>query len=173
MRSPLSDCGPKRGLPLLPILIAALTSLAPGLAPAAEPDTQDAESASRPLEISIEQAVASAPRRMEIPVDHVAGSITVIQRSEIERKGLRTLTDVLRTVPGVQVAQAGGTGKQTSIFIRGTESNHVLVLLDGIEVSDPSLPGGVFDPAHLLTEDVERIEVMRGPLSTLYALVPC
>ena len=112
--------------------------------------------------------VASAPRRMEVPVDHVAGSITVINRSEIERRGLRTLADALRTVPGVQVAQAGGTGKQTSIFVRGTESNHTLVLVDGIEVSDPSLPGGVFDPSHLLTEDVERIEVMRGPLSTLY-----
>ncbi len=168
MRSPLSDRGPKRGLSLLPILIAALTALAPRLTPAAEPEGPDVASASRRPESSIDQAVASAPRRMEIPVDHVAGSITVIQRSEIERKGLRTLSDVLRTVPGVQVAQAGGTGKQTSIFIRGTESNHVLVLLDGIEVSDPSLPGGVFDPAHLLTEDVERIEVMRGPLSTLY-----
>ena len=168
MRSPLADRGPKRS-PCLPcILSAALMALAPRLAPAAEPDPPDVPSSSRVMGISTEPAMASAPRRMEIPVDHVAGSITVIQRSQIERKGLRTLTDVLRTVPGVQVAQAGGTGKQTSIFIRGTESNHTLVLLDGIEVSDPSLPGGVFDPAHLLTEDVERVEVMRGPLSTLY-----
>lgn len=150
-----------RGLPagftqlaaLAALFLGALALLAAQPAPAADPDLPD---------------VASAPRRMEVPVDHVAGSITVIQRSEIERKGLRTLSDALRMVPGVQVTQAGGAGAQTSLFVRGTESNHVLVLVDGIEVSDPSLPGGVFDSAHLLTEDVERIEVMRGPLSTLY-----
>ncbi len=109
-----------------------------------------------------------AAHRMETPVEQIAGSVTVIERAEIERRGWRTLVDALSEVPGLQVVQAGGPGGQTSIFTRGTESNHTLLLLDGIEMSDPSLPGTVFDAAHLLTEGVERIEVVRGPQSALY-----
>jgi vitamin B12 transporter len=139
-------------------LVAVALSLAPAAALAQDPALVD----------DAIPSVASAPRRMEVPVEQVAGSITVIYRDEIERRQLRTLPDVLRTVPGVKIAQAGGVGKQTSIFTRGTESNHTLVLLDGIDISDPSLPGGTYDPAHLLTENLERIEVMRGPMSSLY-----
>lgn len=135
-------------------LTAALLP-APGLADAA--DAQDAL-----------PEVASAPRRMEIPVERVAGSITVITREEIERRQWRTLVDVLKFVPGVNVVQNGGPGKKTSIFTRGTNSNHTKVLLDGIDISDPSTPTGAVDLAHLLTENLERIEVMRGPMSTLY-----
>ncbi len=139
-------------------LVAAALSLAPAAALAQDPGLVD----------DAIPGVASAPRRMEVPVDQVAGSITVIYRDEIERRQLRTLPDVLRSVPGMKVAQSGGVGKQTSIFTRGTDSNHTLVLLDGIDISDPSLPGGTFDPAHLLTENLERVEVMRGPMSSLY-----
>ena len=91
--------------------------------------------------------VASAPRRRETPIEQIAGSVTIITRDQIERRGWRTLTDALNEVPGLQVVQAGGLGSQTSLFMRGTESNHTLVLLDGIEISDPSNPGGVFEPA--------------------------
>jgi vitamin B12 transporter len=143
---------------LAPVLVVAALGLAPAAALAQDPSLVD----------DAIPGVASAPRRMEVPVDQVAGSITVIYRDEIERRQLRTLPDVLRSVPGMKVAQSGGIGKQTSIFTRGTESNHTLVLLDGIDISDPSLPGGAFDPAHLLTENLERVEVMRGPMSSLY-----
>ena len=135
--------------------LGAALLLVPG--PAAAADAQDAL-----------PDVASAPRRMEIPVERVAGSITVITREEIERRQWRTLVDVLNFVPGVNVVQSGGPGKKTSIFTRGTESNHTKVLLDGIDISDPSTPSGGVDAAHLLTENLERIEVMRGPMSTLY-----
>ena len=112
--------------------------------------------------------VASAPRRRETPIEQIAGSVTIITRDQIERRGWRTLTDALNEVPGLQVVQAGGLGSQTSLFMRGTESNHTLVLLDGIEISDPSNPGGVFEPALLSIGAVERIEISRGPQSTLY-----
>ena len=112
--------------------------------------------------------VVSITRRMEIPIEQVAGLVTVIGREEIERRQLRTLPELLRTVPGMHVVQAGPQGKQTSVFTHGTESDHTLVLLDGIEISDPSTPGNVFDIAHLLMADVERIEIVRGPSSTLY-----
>ncbi|MEO7134821.1 MAG: TonB-dependent receptor plug domain-containing protein, partial [Vicinamibacterales bacterium] len=69
---------------------------------------------------------------------------------------------------GLSVHQSGGPGTQTSVFIRGANSNHTLVLLDGMRLSDPSTPNGAVDFAHLLTDNLERIEVVRGPMSTLY-----
>jgi vitamin B12 transporter len=76
--------------------------------------------------------------------------------------------DALAAVPGLNVVQSGGPGGQTSVFMRGTNSNHVKVLVDGIDVSDPSNPNGSFDLGQLLTGDVARIEVLRGPQSGLY-----
>ena len=70
--------------------------------------------------------------------------------------------------PGTQRGPSGGPGSQTSVFIRGTNSNHVKVLIDGIDVSDPSSPPGAFDFGQLLTGDIARIEVLRGPQSGLY-----
>jgi vitamin B12 transporter len=72
------------------------------------------------------------------------------------------------TVPGLNVVQTGGPGGATSIFMRGTNSNHVKILVDSIDVTDPSTPTGTFDLQHLLLADVDRIEVLRGPQSGLY-----
>ncbi len=80
----------------------------------------------------------------------------------------RTVPDALSTVPGLNVVQTGGPGGQTSVFLRGTNSNHVKVLIDGIDVSDPSNPNDSFDFGQLLTGDIERIEILRGPQSGLY-----
>ena len=71
-------------------------------------------------------------------------------------------------MPGLDVVQTGGPGGQTSVFMRGTNSNHVKVLIDGIDVGNPSITNGAFDFGHLLTGDIERIEVLRGPQSGLY-----
>ncbi|MGV8996151.1 MAG: TonB-dependent receptor plug domain-containing protein [Parvibaculaceae bacterium] len=101
-------------------------------------------------------------------VKEVASSITVITAADIERKQQRTLTNILRDVPGLYLVQAGGPGSPTSIFMRGTNSNHIKVIVDGIDVSDPSTPNGSFDYAHMLTNDIEQIEVLRGPQSGLY-----
>ena len=106
--------------------------------------------------------------REPTPIDKVTGTITVITREEIERRQLRTVDDVLRSVSGVSVQQSGGIGGQTSVFVRGSNSNHVVVLIDGMNVSDPSTPNGAIDFAHFLTENLDRIEVVRGPMSTLY-----
>ena len=74
----------------------------------------------------------------------------------------------LQAVPGLNVVQSGGPGAQTAVFIRGSNSNHVKVLIDGIEVSDPSNANRSFDFGSLLALDIERIEVLRGPQSGLY-----
>lgn len=106
--------------------------------------------------------------RLPTPAAEVASSVTVITSQEIERKQQRTLSDVLRDVPGLSLVQTGGPGGLTSIFIRGTNSNHTKVFIDGIDVADPSTADGAFDFAHVLASDIERIEILRGPQSGLY-----
>jgi vitamin B12 transporter len=102
------------------------------------------------------------------PTDQVASSVTVITAADLQRDQRKTVPDALNAVPGVNVVQTGGAGGQTSIFMRGTNPNHVKVFIDGIDASDPSSPAGNFDFGHLLTGDIERIEVLRGPQSGLY-----
>jgi vitamin B12 transporter len=136
---------------------SALTLLALVVQPAAAQDNQ----------ITLPQIVVS-PTTIPTPTEQIASSITVITGQEFERDHISTVSDALRIVPGLNVVQTGGPGGQTSVFIRGTNSNHVKVFIDGVDVSDPSTPNGAFDFAHLLTGDVERIEILRGPQSGLY-----
>lgn len=106
--------------------------------------------------------------RVPTPESEVGSSVTVIDAGEIQRKQLKTLAQALRTVPGLDVVQAGGAGQQTSVFIRGASSSHTLVLVDGINIADASSPSGAVDFSSLTLDNVERIEVVRGPQSTLY-----
>ncbi|MFZ0844310.1 MAG: TonB-dependent receptor [Pseudolabrys sp.] len=112
--------------------------------------------------------IAVSPTTIPTPIDQLASSVTVITGEEIERDQRRTLPDVLNNVPGVNVVQSGGPGGQAAIFMRGTGSQHVKVLIDGIDASDPSTPNGAVDLAHLLTTNIEQIEVLRGPQGGLY-----
>jgi vitamin B12 transporter len=137
----------------------ALTALLAGAA--------NAQDTSPDSKIVLPPVIVSATT-VPTPADQIASSVTVITAQDIARDQLRTLPDALRTVPGLNVVQTGGPGGQTAIFMRGTNSNHVKVFLDGIDISDPSTPNGSFDYAHLLTGDIERIEVLRGPQSGLY-----
>jgi len=106
--------------------------------------------------------------RVPTPELQVASSITVVSADEIATRELQTLPEVLKQVPGLNVVQTGGAGGQTSVFMRGTNSNHTKVLVDGIDVGDPSNAGGAFDFAHFLTQDIEKVEILRGPQSGLY-----
>jgi len=106
--------------------------------------------------------------RTPTAVKNTGSSVSVITREEIELKQLHTLADALKGVSGIRVAETGGRGSQTSVFARGTNSNHTLVLVDGIEINDPSSPTGAFDFGNFLLDDVESIEVVRGAQSVLY-----
>jgi vitamin B12 transporter len=106
--------------------------------------------------------------RIATPQSQVASSVTVITAAEIESRQQISLPDVLRDVPGLNVVQTGGEGGQTSIFTRGTNSNHTKILLDGIDMADPSTPTNVFDFGKLNAADIARVEVLRGPGSGLY-----
>jgi vitamin B12 transporter len=115
-----------------------------------------------------DQTVVVSPTGIVTPVEQIASSVTVITAKDIERDQRRTLPDALSTVPGLNVVQSGGPGGQTSIFMRGTNSNHTKVLIDGIDASDPSNPNRTFDIGQMLTSDIQQIEVLRGPQSGLY-----
>ncbi|TAJ98546.1 MAG: TonB-dependent receptor [Candidatus Manganitrophaceae bacterium] len=104
--------------------------------------------------------------RTEVPLQETAASVTIIDRKTIEEKHLITVADALREVPGLDVVAQGGLGATTSVFTRGTDSAHTLVLIDGVPVNDPN--SGAFDFSNLTVDNIERIEVIRGPQSTLY-----
>ena len=106
--------------------------------------------------------------RIPTPEEQVASSITVVTADDIAARQLQTLPDVLKEVPGLNLVQTGGPGGQSSVFMRGTNSNHTKVLVDGIDVSDPSNPGGAFDFGQFLTQDIQKVEILRGPQSGLY-----
>jgi vitamin B12 transporter len=112
--------------------------------------------------------IVVSPTGIPTPESNVGSSVSVVTAAEIERDQRRTIVDILNTLPGLNAVQTGSIGGQTSIFIRGTNSSHVKVLIDGIDVSDPSTANRIFDFGHLQTYDIERVEVLRGPQSGLY-----
>ncbi|PKI00908.1 TonB-dependent siderophore receptor [Glaciecola sp. 33A] len=103
------------------------------------------------------------------PVDKstLAGSVSFINADIIEASGAATVTDLLRSFASINISQSGPTGTLTEIRFRGSESNHILVLVDGVEINDIG-QGGLVNFAHLLVSDIERIELLRGPQSALW-----
>jgi vitamin B12 transporter len=103
--------------------------------------------------------------QMAVPVSELPSAITVINRGEIESRQITDVQQLLRMVPGLSVTQSGGRGGQTSVFPRGGNANFNLVLVDGVPVNDA---GGAYNFSDLPTDNIERIEIIRGPQSTLY-----
>jgi len=152
--------------PCLPVL--AQEAQQPGEAVQLPAISVTAVPPSRPTNQGPSNSVVVSPTTQPTPSDQSASSVTVITAGDIEAQHRLTVPDALAAVPGLNVVQTGGPGGQTSVFIRGTNSNQVKVLIDGIDVSDPSNPNGSFDFGQLLTGDIERIEILRGPQSGLY-----
>jgi vitamin B12 transporter len=98
--------------------------------------------------------------------DEILSSVTVISRKDIERRQARSVEDLLRGTQGISIANSGGPGKNTSVFIRGTESDHVLVLIDGVRAGSATSGGAAY--GNIPIEQIERIEIVRGPKSSLY-----
>ena len=144
---------PARGRLFHPLAVAAAACAALAASPlrAQEP-------------ISLEGLVVTAHRWAE-PEWTVAANTTVIEGEELERAGIEFVSDALRHVAGLAVARNGSFGAITSVFLRGGESDYVHVLVDGVRVNEP---GGSYDFASLTTDNVERIEIVRGPASALY-----
>lgn len=104
--------------------------------------------------------------RTALSVDETMAPVTVITAAQIARSQAGSVQELLRGGAGVNVGNAGGAGKATNLFLRGTESDHVLVLIDGIKVGSASLGTAAFQD--LPVEEIERIEIVRGPRSHLY-----
>jgi vitamin B12 transporter len=92
-------------------------------------------------------------------------AVTVLTGEELRARGITRVTDALRSVPGASLVQNGAPGSVATLFLRGGESRYVKVLIDGVAVNSP---GGFFDFSHLTTDNIERIEIVRGPASVAY-----
>jgi vitamin B12 transporter len=112
-----------------------------------------------------EPVVVSATR-FDIPLDQSPASVSVIDSQDIDHKQIERVSDALREVPGLAVVQTGTPGQLTSVFMRGLPSQDMQVLLDGIPINQGL--AGQFDFANLTTDNIDRIEVARGPQSTIY-----
>lgn len=115
-------------------------------------------------EVPVEPVVVTETRTTKL-LTQVTGSVHVITREELEKRQFPYLREVLRDVPGLTIVQTGSRGGTTSLFTRGGESDFTMVLIDGVKVNDA---GGGFEIANLTTDNVERIEILKGPQSALY-----
>lgn len=113
----------------------------------------------------IQETVVVTATRTGAPASQTGLSTTSFSREEIERRQNPPVAELLRTAPGTMVLQTGGPGGVTGLFVRGGESNYNTVLVDGIPVNEP---GGTFNFNNLTTEQVERVEMVRGANSTLF-----
>ena len=138
------------------IRLRALFCLAAGSLVAIFPTFSIAETA--PVIVTATRVAQTADRSLS--------SVTVIAREEIQRSGTIDVADILRFHAGLDIGRNGGPGQQTSLFMRGTDSNHTLVLLDGVRINPGTIGGAPLQ--YINPEIIERIEVVRGPHSTLY-----
>jgi vitamin B12 transporter len=127
----------------------------------------DPDASATTADASLDEVVVVANKAPE-PLSKVGNSVTVLDADAIKASQLPVLSDLLATTPGLNVARAGGIGQPTSVFIRGAESDQTVVVIDGVQLNDPSEPGGQFDFENLLTSNVSRVEILRGAQSTLY-----
>ncbi|MFT3808273.1 TonB-dependent receptor domain-containing protein [Arenimonas sp.] len=137
-------------------LSAAILLSLPALASAAS-------ESEAPKDIGTVQVTAN---RIEQPVEETLASVTVIDRADIERSQSPDLSDLLARQAGIDVVRTGGPGSANTVFMRGSNSKHTLVLIDGLRVN--SVVQGLFDFAHLPLSQIERIEIVRGPRAALW-----
>jgi len=99
------------------------------------------------------------------PAASLSQAVTVLSGDDLRARGVTRVSDALREVPGASLVQSGSFGALTSLFLRGGESRYTKVLIDGVPVN---APGGFFDFSHLTTDNIDRIEIVRGPASVIY-----
>jgi vitamin B12 transporter len=117
---------------------------------------------------TLHHEVVVTATRIETPLQEIASSVTVISRQDLEKAKKATLIEVLQDIVGLSVIQSGPWGSSASVQLRGANSEHTLVMIDGVEVNDPITPSRTYDLSHLRLESIERIEILRGPQSPLY-----
>ncbi|MDQ2972592.1 MAG: TonB-dependent receptor plug domain-containing protein, partial [Pseudomonadota bacterium] len=121
----------------------------------------DAAQSSADHNITDQPVIVVTATRQAQTVDASLADVSVITRADIDASGAPDLSDLLRAQAGIDLARSGGAGEQTALFLRGTNSNHVLVLVDGVRIASTGT-GGV-DFSLLPLDAIERIEIVRGP----------
>ncbi|MAP45401.1 MAG: TonB-dependent receptor [Sphingobium sp.] len=124
--------------------------------------------AQAPEEMFDDSGIVVTATRTPTPLDQVPASITVLDKAAIDRAQDIGATELLLRTPGISMSRNGGYGTATSLRIRGAESEQTVVVIDGVKLNDPSSTGGGYNFANLLIGDAQRIEVLRGPQSTLW-----
>ena len=115
--------------------------------------------------VKMEEVVVTATRTPKSS-ERLGSSVNVITSEQIEQQKANTLLDVLRGMPGLYISRTGTPGKTTQVFLRGSSDKHTLVMLDGVQMNSPT--AGSFEWTNLSSDNIERIEIVRGPQSTLY-----
>ncbi|MCX7679967.1 MAG: TonB-dependent receptor [Spirochaetes bacterium] len=117
-------------------------------------------------EIPLEDVLVSA-YKMDIPIGQSTAAY-VLTHKELEQNGYAFVVDALQSVPGIAITQNGALGGTASVFIRGAKTGNMVVLIDGVKINDPSTIERTFDFGTLLTDAIDRIEIIKGPQSVLY-----
>lgn len=113
-------------------------------------------------------AIVVTATRTPTETDRIASSITVLTKEAIDQSQDIGVTELLARTPGISITRNGGYGTSTSVRIRGAETDHTVVVIDGVKLNDPSSTGGGYNFANLLVGDIDRIEILRGPQSILW-----
>lgn len=127
---------------------------------------QEAGTVDNPVQLP--DSIVIIANRKPTPVREIASQVTVITRADIQSGQATNAADLLRSVEGLEVVQSGGPGHATSVFLRGANSHHTLVLIDGVQMNDPASPNGAFDFAGIGVDNIERIEILHGSHAVLY-----
>lgn len=117
--------------------------------------------------LKMDEVVVSASRSA-VPVSQLGDAISILDAQEIELQQLTTLDEALERTPGVSITRSGGVGQNTQVRMRGFTSKHVLVMIDGVKVNNPSEGDNQFGIDHLFLDNIEKVEVLRGPQSGIY-----
>ena len=142
---------------------AGLLMAAPAFAQEApNPDVAAGEGAT-----AVERLIVTATRSTQ-PADRIGSSVVVLGRDDIERAQSPDVIELLNDTPGVSYTRNGGVGAVSGVNIRGAESNHTVLLVDGVKMNDPTAPQGAANFGNLLVGDIARIEILRGAQSTLW-----
>jgi vitamin B12 transporter len=113
-------------------------------------------------------SIVVTPYYVPLSTSQTGSAVSVITRDQIEQSSATSVANLLRTVPGVAVSESGGPGSTAQVRLRGGESGHTLVLIDGVRANDPSTANNEFDFSAISLDNVERIEILRGPQSSVY-----